>query len=125
MAGSPPGFTVARRWFDAFNRRDLAETLALAHPEIAFRPLQLHGGETWHGRDGIEALWGRMNELGLSHEVEITSLHELPGGIIAALGVVKPGDVPFVGTFRLEDGLVREARNRFSDEDTLRGLGLA
>jgi ketosteroid isomerase-like protein len=119
-----PGFEIVRRWFDAFNRRDLADTLTLAHPEITLRPLQVHGSGEWHGREGVEALWARMERLGLDHKVEITGLYVLPDDDIAALGLVKPGDVEFVGIYRLEGGLVRDARNRFSDEDTLRRLGL-
>jgi ketosteroid isomerase-like protein len=121
---SPPDVAVVRRWFDAFNRRDLAQTLALAHPEIAFHPLQVHGGGTWHGRDGVEALWARMAGLGLTHRVEIARVETLEDGDVAALGVVQPGDAGFVGIYRVDGGLVRDARHRFSDEDTLRALGL-
>ena len=121
---SPPELAILRRWYDAFNRRDLAATLAVAHPQITFRPLQLHGADTWHGRDGVEALWARMAKLGLDHRVEVTSVHVLPDGELVAHGLVKPGDVEFVGIFRLEDGLVRSANHRFSDQDTLRRLGL-
>jgi ketosteroid isomerase-like protein len=119
-----PDFEVVRRWFDAFNRRDLAETLALAHPEIRFSPLQVHGSGEWRGRKDIEAVWARMREVGLDHRVEITGLHDLPGGEVAALGLVRPGDIEFVGILRVEGGLVREARHRFADEDSLRRLGL-
>ena len=127
MAGRPgpaDELAVVRRWFEAFNRRDLAETLALAHPQIAFRPLQVHGATTWHGRAGVEALWERMFSVGLDHRVEILRVEDLPGGGYAAIGRVKPGDADFVAVLRLQDGLVREARHVFSDEDTLRGLGL-
>ena len=121
---SPPEFAIVRRWFDAFNRRDLAATLALAHPRITFRPLQLHGGETWRGPDGVTRLWARMEQVGLDHRIAITGLHVLEDGDIAVLGLVKPGDVEFVGIYRLEDGLVLDAQHRFSDQDTLRRLGL-
>jgi hypothetical protein len=128
MAGAgsemPPEFEVVRRWFDAFNRRELDVILSLAHPEITFRPLQVHGSEQLHGREGLAALWARMEQVGLDHRIEMTGLHLLPGGEIAALGLVKPGDVDFVGIYRVEGGLVREAQNRFSDENTLRRLGL-
>jgi hypothetical protein len=128
MAGAssdqPDDVTVVRRWFDAFNRRDLAQTLALAHPEIVFRPLQIHGSDAWHGLDGMEAVWRRMHDMGLDHLVEITSVHRLDSGELAAVGLVKPGDVPFVGIYRLEGGLIREGHNKFAGEDTLRRLGL-
>jgi ketosteroid isomerase-like protein len=123
MAVSPEAELI-RRWFAAFNRRDLQETLALSHPEIELRPLQLHGTRTWHGRDGVAAMWERMRVLGLDHQVEVNSVHELPGGELAVLGVVKPGDAEFVGIYRIEDALVRDVRHSFADEDTLRRLGL-
>jgi hypothetical protein len=120
-----PDFAVVERWFAAFNRRDLADALSLAHPELAFSPLQIHGAGTWHGRDGLEDLWARMARVGLDHRVQITGLHALADGRVAALGLVQPGGVQFVGVFQIDGGLVREARHRFSDEDTLRGLGLS
>lgn len=122
MAGSDA--EIVRQWFDAFNRRDLAATLALSHPEIEFRPLQLHGADTWRGRDGVEALWMQMGRLGLDHRIDITGVQTLPAGEIAALGVVKPGDAEFVGIYRVEDGLVRDAKHSFASDDTRRRLGL-
>jgi ketosteroid isomerase-like protein len=121
----PSGFDVVRRWFDAFNRRDLDALLALAHPEISFSPLQVHGADVLHGHDGVAAVWARMEEVGLDHRIAITALHTLEDGRTAAIGLVQPGDVDFVGIYRIEDGLVREGQNRFAGDDTLRRLGIA
>ena len=118
-------FDVVRRWFDAFNRRDLDALLALAHPEISFSPLQVHGTDVLHGHDGVKGVWGRMEEVGLDHRIAITALHTLEDGRTAAVGLVQPGDVDFVGIYRIEDGLVREGQNRFAGDDTLRRLGIA
>jgi ketosteroid isomerase-like protein len=120
----PSDFDVVRRWFDAFNRRDLDALLALAHPEISFSPLQVHGADVLHGLEGVAAVWGRMEEVGLDHTIVITALHTLEDGRTAAVGVVQPGDVDFVGLYRIEDGLVREGQNRFAGEETLRRLGI-
>ena len=119
-----PELEVVQRWFDAFNRRDLAAAVALAHPELAFRPLQIHGAGTWHGREGLEELWARMARVGLDHRVKLTGVHVLDDGRVAARGLIQPGDAEFVGVFRVQGGLVLEAEHRFSDEDTLRRLGL-
>jgi ketosteroid isomerase-like protein len=121
----PSDFDVVRRWFDAFNRRDLETVLALAHPEISLSPLQVHGTDLLHGREGVRAVWERMEGVGLDHRIELTALHTLEDGRIAAVGLVQPGDVGFVGIYRLEDGLVREGQNRFAGEDTLRRMGIA
>jgi ketosteroid isomerase-like protein len=121
----PSDFEVVQRWFDAFNRRDLEALLAVAHPDISFSPLQLHGADVLHGHEGVSAVWARMEEVGLDHTIAITALHTLEDGRTAAVGLVKPGDVDFVGLYRIEDGLVREGQNRFAGEDTLRRLGIA
>jgi ketosteroid isomerase-like protein len=120
----PSDFDVVRRWFDAFNSRDLDALLALAHPEISFSPLQVHGADVLHGLEGVAAVWGRMEDVGLDHTIAITALHTLEDGRTAAVGAVQPGDVDFVGLYRIEDGLVREGENRFAGEETLRRLGI-
>jgi ketosteroid isomerase-like protein len=121
----PSDFDVVRRWFDAFNGRDLEAVLELAHPEISFSPLQVHGTDLLYGREGVADVWARMEGVGLDHRIELTALHTLEDGRTAAVGLVKPGDVDFVGIYRIEDGLVREGQNRFAGEDTLRRLGIA
>jgi ketosteroid isomerase-like protein len=120
----PSDFEVVRRWFDAINRRDLEALLALAHPEISFSPLQVHGADVLHGHEGVAAVWGRMEEVGLDHRIAITALHTLEDGRTAAVGLVQPGDVGMVGIYRIEDGLILEGQNRFAGEDTLRRLGI-
>ena len=121
----PSDLDVVRRWFDAFNRRDLEALLALAHPGISFSPLQVHGTDVLHGHDGVAAVWERMERVGLDHRIALTGLHTLEDGRTAAVGLVQPGDVGFVGIYRIEDGLVREGQNRFAGEDSLRRLGIA
>jgi ketosteroid isomerase-like protein len=121
----PSDFDVVRRWFDAFNRRDLEALLGLAHPEISLSPLQVHGTEFVLGHEGVAGVWARMEGVGLDHRIELTGLHTLEDGRTAAVGLVKPGDVDFIGIYRIEDGLVREGQNRFAGDDTLRRLGIA
>jgi 3-mercaptopropionate dioxygenase len=115
---------LVREWFAAFNRRDIEATLEMSHPEIAFRPLQLHGTKTWRGREGVATLWARMFEVGLDHRIDITDIRELADGHVAALGIVRPGGEGFAGIYRVEDGLVRSAQHTFADDETLRRLGL-
>src|SRR4051794_16020568 len=119
------GIDVVREFFVAFNARDIDATLALVHPEISFRPLKVHGLDVWHGREGVTELWRQMRELGLDHRIDITGFQELPTGEVAALGVVRPGDTGFVGLYRLDGGLIRDARHFFADEETLRRLGVS
>jgi ketosteroid isomerase-like protein len=123
-AAVPSDFDVVRRWFDAFNRRDLEALLALAHPEIAFSPLQVHGADVLHGPEGVAAVWARMEEVGLDHRIAITELHTLEDGRTAAVGLVQPGDVAMIGIYRTEGDLIIEGQNRFAGDDTLRRLGI-
>jgi hypothetical protein len=120
----PSDFDVVRRWFDAFNHRDLEALLALAHPEISFSPLQVHGTDLLHGHEGVSAVFARMQQVGLDHRIAITELHTLEDGRTAAIGLVQPGDVGMVGIYRMEDGLIIEGQNRFAGDDTLRRLGI-
>jgi ketosteroid isomerase-like protein len=115
---------VVQQFFVAFNDRDIEATLALVHPEIEFRPLKVHGVDVWHGRDGVAELWRQMRELGLDHRIDVSEVRERHDGDLAVLGVVRPGDTGFVGLYRIQDGLVRDARHYFADDDTLRRFGL-
>jgi limonene-1,2-epoxide hydrolase len=115
---------VVRRFLVAFNDRDVDATLAIVHPEIAFQPLKMHGAEVWHGRDGVAELWRRMGEVGLDHTIDVTELRVRPDGVIAAIGAVQPGGDGFVGLYRVEDGLIRQARHYFADDDTRLRLGV-
>ena len=118
------GVGVVQEFFVAFNGRDIDATLALVHPEIEFHPLKVHGVEIWHGRDGVTELWRQMRELGLDHRIEISDVRTRPDGVIAALGTVRPGDTGFVGLYRVEQGLIRQARHYFADDETRRRLGV-
>jgi limonene-1,2-epoxide hydrolase len=115
---------VVRQFLAAFNDRDAEATLAVVHPDIAFQPLKVHGAEVWHGRDGVAELWRRMGEVGLDHTLDITELRVRSDGVIAAIGRVLPGEDGFVGLYRVEDGLIRQARHYFADDDTRLRLGL-
>ena len=46
---------------------------------------------------GSRTVWARMEGVGLDHRIELTALHTLEDGRTAAVGLVKPGDVDFVG----------------------------
>jgi ketosteroid isomerase-like protein len=118
------GVAVVQQFFVAFNDRDIEATLALVHSQVEFRPLKVHGVDVWHGRDGVAELWKQMRELGLDHRIDVAEVRERAEGEYAVLGTVRPGDTGFVGLYRLEDGLVRDVRHYFADEETRRRLGV-
>ena len=120
--------TVARL-FEAFSRQELADALALLHPEVVFQPMTAEvtrAGEPYRGHDGIrryvadvEAQW---DELTL-HPTQIRAA----GQAVVALGLVSGSghagsfeNAPTTWMFKFKDGLVAhvqifsEARNVFA-----------
>jgi ketosteroid isomerase-like protein len=114
---SPEG-TVARL-FEAFSRRELADALALLHPEVVFQPMTAEvtqAGEPYCGHEGIrryaadvEAQW---DELTL-HPTQIRAA----GQAVVALGLVSGSgragsfeDAPTTWVFKFRDGLVVHAQ---------------
>jgi ketosteroid isomerase-like protein len=111
--------SVARRLFDAFNRRDLAAALELVHPEIVFHPVSaaaMKGGEPYVGHDGIrryiqdvEAHWEQL----VVEPVQIRAA----GRAVVALGQVSGAgalgrfeDLPTKWVLKFSDGLVVDAK---------------
>jgi ketosteroid isomerase-like protein len=128
---SSPAFTdgplsnegIVARLFEAFSRRDLAGTLALMHPEIAFHPMTAEvtqRGEPYRGHDGIrrymkdiEAYWDELNV----HPAQIRAA----GRAVVALGLVSGSgpagsfeNAPTTWVIKFKDGLVVHAQI-FSD----------
>jgi len=116
------------RLFDAFNRRELVDAMALLHSEVVFQPMTAEvtrAGEPYCGHEGIrryaadvEAQW---DELTL-HPTQIRAA----GQAVVALGLVSGSgragsfeDAPTTWVFKFRDGLVvhaqifSEARNVF------------
>jgi ketosteroid isomerase-like protein len=49
----------AYQWYDAVNRGDLEDALALTHPEVEAIPrlLGVEGGDTYQGHEGVREWW--------------------------------------------------------------------
>lgn len=105
--------------FEAFSRRELADALALLHPEVVFQPMTAEvtqAGEPYCGHEGIrryaadvEAQW---DELAL-HPTQIRAA----GQAVVALGLVSGSgpagsfeDAPTTWVFKFRDGLVVHAQ---------------
>jgi ketosteroid isomerase-like protein len=67
------------RAYEAFNRRDLDAFLALADPEIEFTTLnlQVEGGRSYRGHDGVRSYWEDMISVFPDFTVEPDEVREL------------------------------------------------
>jgi ketosteroid isomerase-like protein len=116
------------RLFDAFSRREIAEALALLHPEVVFQPMTAEvtrAGEPYRGHEGI-----RRYAADVESQWEVLTLRptqiRAAGRAVVALGLVSGSgragsfeDAPTTWIFKFRDGLVidaqifSEARNVF------------
>jgi ketosteroid isomerase-like protein len=115
---------IAKRLFDAFNRRDFEVALQLLHPEIVFQPVSgavLHDGQPYRGHDGMRRYFADVQEHW--HELRVTPVHiRAAGDAVVALGQTSGRgaagpltDAPTTWVFKFKDGLVAQIQV-FSDE---------
>jgi ketosteroid isomerase-like protein len=110
---------VARRLFEAFNRRDLESTLELVHPEIVFQPVSaslVADGEPYRGHDGIRRYLADVETYW--HELTVDPLQiRCAGEAVVALGRVNGHgplgaveNAPTTWVLKFEDGLLVQAQ---------------
>lgn len=116
---------TVRRWFDAFNSRDLEGMLVCMHPHVDFHPLRLHGlSGTYHGHRGIGEWFAALQKMEHRHRVELAQASAVGSGRVIASGTltaVDPaGPASFWALERFEAGLIVAARHHLSDRFHLR-----
>jgi ketosteroid isomerase-like protein len=107
---------IVRQAFDAFSRRDAGALIALADPDIVFRPPtgRLAGREDpYRGHEGLRAYLadvGRVWQELRSEPDEYIELGDrvLCTGRVYAWGVGRVVDAPAGGLWRLRDGRLLE-----------------
>ena len=120
---------IARRFIDAFNRRDAEALVELADPEIAFYPTQLAGAnDGYRGHDGLRSWVALVATAGLRHEVRVREVRVLDEHRFLLLSEVwVDGELvsPSAMLTHLngEEKIV-EARAYLSDEQTLADIGI-
>jgi ketosteroid isomerase-like protein len=124
-----PGASVVTRWIDAFNAQDLDGMLACLSGNVVFRPLELlgfHGSYTGHA--GVRRWFSDFQPLGRDHRLEITEVRCAADGQVVAVGALSLGEAHSVasicGLHRTANGKIVSLRHYFSDENTVRRLGL-
>lgn len=116
---------IVRRWFDAFNSRDLEGMLTCMHPHVDFHPLRLRGlSSTYQGHEGIGDWFVDLREMGHRHRVKLVQASAVGSGRVIVSGTLTTADSASPASFwaleRLEAGLIIAARHHLSDRFHLR-----
>jgi len=84
---------TVRRWFEAFNSRDLETMLACMHPQVDFHPLRLHGLDSaYHGHAGVREWFGSLIAMEHHHRIDLDEVRETGDGQLVAAGILSAAD---------------------------------
>ena len=83
---------MARRGYEAWNRRDFDQLLELTDPEIEFRPVSVSGGAfarlpgvdaAYHGHEGVRRFWETFIEPWEQITIEVEELRDSADCVVA------------------------------------------
>lgn len=116
---------TVRRWFDAFNSRDLEGMLACMHPHVDFHPLRLPGlSDSYEGHRGISEWFAGLRKMEHHHRVELTQTSAVGSRRVIAAGTLTGADAAGPASFwaltRFEADLIVSSRHHLSDQFHLR-----
>lgn len=114
---------TVRRWFDAFNSRDLEAMLACMDAHVDFRPLRMNGIDAvYHCHVGVRDWFADLVRMEHRHRVDLTEVSAAAGAMVIAAGALAgpPGTSSFWAVEHLENGLIVDARHYLSDRFHLR-----
>jgi hypothetical protein len=129
MAASDVSFElIARRFVDAFNRRDADGMVALAHPEIAFHPTSLVGSQQrYDGHEGLRLWVEELEASGMGHRVRVREVRPLEDGFALLSEVLLDGahvsPSAMVARLNREHAII-EVRAFLSDAALLEHIGV-
>jgi SnoaL-like domain len=119
---------IARRFVDAFNRRDAEGLVALSDPEIEFHPSTLVGHRRrYDGHEGLRRWIEEVGRSAIEHQVRVRQVHPSRDGFIIISEVLLDGNVVTPGAMiaRLnERHEIAEARIFLSDAELLARVGV-
>jgi ketosteroid isomerase-like protein len=116
---------TVRRWFDAFNSRDLEGMLACMHPHVDFHPLRLHGlSDSYDGHQGISEWFAGLQAMEHHHRIELAQTSAVGSQRVIAAGTLTGADPAGPASFwaltRFETDLIVSSRHHLSDRFHLR-----
>jgi ketosteroid isomerase-like protein len=121
-----------RRWFEAFNARDLEALIALCDPSIEFHSVfAAVGGATYHGHDGMRSWHRDLADAWDEIRLEPEAYFDLDERVLAfyvyrGRGQQSGAEVAMRGASvaRTHDGLIVYVAAYTQREDALRDLGI-
>lgn len=116
---------TVRRWFDAFNSRDLEGMLACMHPHVDFHPLRLHGlSDSYEGHRGVSEWFAGLQKMKHYHRIELAQTSAVGSRRVIAAGTLtganSAGPASFWALTRVEADLIVSSRHHLSDRFHLR-----
>jgi hypothetical protein len=116
---------TVRRWFDAFNSRNLEGMLVCMDAHVDFRPLRLRGIESvYHCHTGVGDWFADLVQMEHRHRIELSKVHASSGGEVIAAGTLSAaepgGSSSFWAVNQFKDGLIVVARHFLSNRFHLR-----
>jgi ketosteroid isomerase-like protein len=125
---------LARRAYDAFNRRDLDGFLAFMDPEVEVttRFMEMEGDRSYRGHDGVREWWRTLLDVFPDFSGEVLEVRDLGDFVIVAVrvrGHGVEGGTPFEEvlwqTGKVRDGKATWWRNFGSEDEALKAAGLS
>ncbi|HUC08699.1 MAG TPA: nuclear transport factor 2 family protein [Solirubrobacterales bacterium] len=116
---------TVRRWFDAFNSRDLEGMLTCMHANVDFRPLRLQGIDSlYHCHVGVRIWFEDLTRMEHPHRIELSAVRTSGAERVVATGALADSDVAGPSSFwamkHLENGVIISAHHHLSDRLHLR-----
>jgi SnoaL-like domain len=116
---------TVRRWFDAFNSRDLEAMLACMDAHVDFHPLRLRGiDNTYHCHVGVRDWFADLVRMEHHHRVDLAAVSASGADNVIAAGTLSDSDAPDPSSFwavdQLKNGLIVDARHYLNDRFHLR-----
>jgi hypothetical protein len=119
---------IARRFVDAFNRRDAEGLVVLSDPAIEFHPTQLVGHRrSYFGHDGLRRWVAELGESRIKHQVRVREVRPREDGFVLLSEVLLDGNLvtPSAMVARLsERHEIAEARAFLTDVEMLTRIGV-
>jgi hypothetical protein len=119
---------IARRFIDAFNRRDAEGLIALSDPAIEFHPTSLVGSkQRYDGHAGLRRWVVELERSGVEHQVQVREVRPREDGFVILADVLIDGAAVTPGAMvaRLnEQHQILEAHVFLTDAELLAHIGV-